>query len=95
MGVSLGLVDRIGTLQDAIDCAARMAGTSDYRLVEYPEPKSFLDRILGAYKHSTNMKAAVKEEVGEEGYRTWSALKKVKSMIGVAETRLPFDLTIE
>ena len=95
MGQSLGLVDRTGTLQDAVDCAARMAGTSDYRLVEYPEPKSFLERILGTFKHSTNMKAAVKEEVGEEGYRTWSALKKVKSMIGVAESRLPFDLTIE
>ena len=94
-GLSLGLVDRIGTLQDAIDCAARMAKTSDYRLVEYPEPKSFLDRILGTYKRSSGMKAAVKEEIGEEGYRTWVTLKKVKSMIGITETRLPFDLTIE
>jgi protease-4 len=95
MGLSLGLVDRIGTLQDAIDCAARMAKTGDYRLVEYPEPKSFLDRILGTYKRSSGMKAAVKEEIGEDGYRTWVTLKKVKSMIGITETRLPFDLTIE
>lgn len=95
MGLSLGLVDRLGTLQDAIDCAARMAKTTDYRLVEYPEPKSFIGRLLGTYKHSTGMKAAVKEELGEDGYRTWITLKKVKSMIGVTETRLPFDLTIE
>ena len=95
LGLSLGLVDRIGTLQDAIDCAARMAKTSDYRLVEYPEPKSFIDRLLGTYKRGTGMKAAVKEEIGEDGYRTWVTLKKVKSMIGVSETRLPFDLTIE
>jgi protease IV len=94
-GLSLGLVDRIGTLQDAIDCAARMARTNDYHLVEYPEPKSFLERILGTYKRSAGMKAAVKEEIGEEGYRTWVTLKKVKGMIGVTETRLPFDLTIE
>jgi len=95
LGLSLGLVDRIGTLQDAIDCAARMAKTSDYHLVEYPEPKSFIDRLLGTYKRGTGMKAAVKEEIGEDGYRTWVTLKKVKSMIGVSETRLPFDLTIE
>lgn len=95
MGLSLGLVDRIGTLQDAIDCAARMAKTKDYRLVEYPEPKSFIDRLLGTYKRSSGMKAAVREEIGEEGYRTWITLKKVKSMIGVTETRLPFDLTID
>lgn len=95
LGLSLGLVDRIGTLQDAIDCAARMAKTSNYRLVEYPEPKSFIDRLLGTYKRSSGMKAAVKEEIGEDGYRTFVTLKKVKSMIGVTETRLPFDLTIE
>jgi protease-4 len=94
MGVSLGLVDRIGTLQDAIDCAARMAKTRDYRLVEYPEPKSFIDRLIGTYKRTVSVKA-VKNEIGEDGYRTYSLLKKVKSMIGVTETRLPFDLTIE
>jgi protease-4 len=94
LGQSLGLVDRIGTLQDAIDCAARMAKTSDYRLVESPEPKSFLDRLLGTYKRNAGMQA-VKDEIGEDGYRTFITLKKVKSMIGVTETRLPFDLTIE
>ena len=94
LGQSLGLVDRIGTLQDAIDCAARMAKTSDYRLVESPEPKSILDRLVGTYKRNVSTQA-VKNEIGEEGYRTYTTLKKVKSMIGVAETRLPFDLTIE
>jgi protease-4 len=94
LGQSLGLVDRIGTLQNAIDCAARMAKTSDYRLVESPEPKGFLDRLLGTYKRNASVQA-VKDEIGEEGFRTYTTLKKVKSMIGVAETRLPFDLTIE
>ena len=93
-GLSLGLVDRIGTLQDAIDCAARMGKTSDYRLLEYPEPKSFLDRIIGNYKRSASMKA-MKEEMGEDGFRTYMTLKKVKSMVGVTQTRLPFDLVIE
>jgi protease-4 len=94
LGLSLGLVDRIGTLQDAVDCAARMAKTSDYRLIESPEPKSFLDRILGTYKRNMSVKA-VKDQVGEDGYRTYMILKKVKSMVGVSQTRLPFDLTIE
>jgi len=94
LGLSLGLVDRIGTLQDAINCAARMAKTNQYQLVEMPEPKSFLDRILGTWKRNTSIKA-VKDEIGEEGYRTYTTLKKVRSMIGVSQTRLPFDLTIE
>ena len=94
MGLSLGLVDRIGTLQEAIDCAARMAKTSDYRLVELPEPKSFLDRIIGSYKRSASMKA-MKEEVGEEGYRTYTTIKKLKAMVGTMEARLPFDFFVE
>ncbi len=94
MGLSLGLVDRMGTLQDAIDCAARMAKTNDYRLVEYPEPKGFLERIIGSYKHSAGMKA-MQEELGEEGMRTFLTLKKAKAMVGKMETRLPFDLDIQ
>jgi protease-4 len=92
--LGLGLVDRIGTLQDAIDCAARMAGTSDYSLREYPEPKSLLDQLLGGYKHSMSAKA-MKDQLGEDGYKTWSIIKKAKSMVGVSQAKLPFDLTIE
>jgi len=94
LGLSLGLVDRIGTLQDAIDCAARMAKTNNYRLDESPEPKSFLDRLLSTYKRNASTQA-IKNEIGEDGYRTYTTLKKVKSMIGVTQTRLPFDLSIE
>jgi protease-4 len=94
MGLQLGLVDRIGNLQDAIDCAARMAKTGNYRLMEYPEPKGFLDRLLGSYKRSVSVKS-MKDELGEDGYRTYQTIKKVKSMVGKTETRLPFDLVIE
>jgi protease-4 len=92
--LGIGLVDRIGTLQDAIDCAARMAGTHDYSLREYPEPKNLLDQLLGGYKHSLSAKA-MKEQLGEDGYKTWSIIKKAKSMVGVSQAKLPFDLTIE
>jgi protease-4 len=94
MGRSLGLVDRIGTLQDAIDCAARMAKTNNYRLLEYPEPKGFLDRLLGSYRHSASAKA-MKDELGDDGYRTYMEIKKVKAMVGNTQTRLPFDLVIQ
>ncbi len=92
--LKLGLVDRLGGLQDAIDCAARMAKVSDYRLKEYPEPKSFLEALLGSYKNSTSIKA-IKDELGEDGYKTFTATKRLKSFIGIPQTRLPFDFSIE
>ncbi|HSZ85592.1 MAG TPA: signal peptide peptidase SppA, partial [Puia sp.] len=90
----LGLVDRIGGLQDAVDCAARMAKTSDYRLREFPEPKGFLDALFGNYKKSVSTKA-IKEELGDEEYKTFMAAKKVKSFVGIPQARLPFDFSIE
>lgn len=98
-GQQLGLVDRIGGLQDAIDCAARMmaAGNtsgSGYRLVEYPEPKNFLDLILGHYKKTMSL-AAIKEEIGEEGFRAYQSVSRMKQMVGTTQARLPFEFTIE
>ena len=48
------LVDKTGTLQDAVDCAARMAKLTSYRTREYPEKKSWLEQLMSwsAYKTS-------------------------------------------
>ena len=43
--IGVGLVDRTGTLQDAVDCAARMAKLTNYRTREYPEQKSWLEEL--------------------------------------------------
>jgi len=93
-GLRLGLVDRLGHLQDAIDCAARMAKTDDYRLKEFPEPKTLLEQILTNYRRSVQVKA-IKEELGAEGLQTYHAIKHLKAMVGTVQARMPVDLVIE
>jgi protease-4 len=93
-GIQLGLVDRIGGVQDAVDCAARMAKVSDYRLREYPEPQSFFDKIFGGYKQTYKSKA-IKEELGEDGQRWYMTIKRVKAMVGITQSRMPFDFSVE
>jgi protease-4 len=44
--LDLGLVDRIGTLQDAIKHVADQAKIKDYEVREVPEPKNFMERLL-------------------------------------------------
>lgn len=92
--LQLGLIDRIGGLQQAIDCAARMAKTNDYRLREFPEPQNFLNRIFGGYQQNARA-AAIKEELGEENTRLYQSIKKVKRLVGVAQARIPYDFVIE
>jgi protease-4 len=49
--VELGLVDRIGTYEDALLMAARMGGISgEPRVVERIPARSFLERVLGRYE---------------------------------------------
>jgi protease-4 len=93
-GLQLGLVDRIGGVQDAIDCAARMAHIKEYRLREYPEPQTFFEKIFGGYKQTYKSKA-IKEELGEDGEKLYMTIKRVKSMMGVTQSRIPFDFDVE
>ena len=93
-GLQLGLVDHIGGIQDAIDCAARMAKVKDYRLREFPEPQSFFDKIFGGYKQTYQSKA-IKEELGEDNYKLYNTIKRVKAMMGITQSRIPFDFSVE
>lgn len=46
--LALGLVDKIGTLDDAIKFVADKASLSDYEVRAVPEPKGFLDQLMEA-----------------------------------------------
>lgn len=92
-GIDVGLVDRIGTLQDAIVSAARMAKLEEYRIKEYPEKKTLLEQIMSSYKRSIKTHL-LKEEVGEEQVKILQELRKVKAMVGTPQARLPFSVTV-
>ncbi|MCQ2151980.1 MAG: signal peptide peptidase SppA [Bacteroidales bacterium] len=44
--VTIGLVDEIGTLQDALNYAAAVADLEKYQLVEYPAPVTAMERLM-------------------------------------------------
>ncbi len=91
--LEIGLVDRLGNMKDAIDCAARMAKIKDYRLKEYPENKGFLQSLVNNFSNEIKAKA-ITEEIGVEQYRLLKQIKNVKAMTGVPQTRLPFEIDI-
>ncbi len=93
-GIGVGLVDRIGTLDDAINCAAKMAKiTSGYYVKEFPEKKGLLEQIMNSYKKSIK-KDLIKEEIGEQPMQLIKQMKQVKQMMGVPQTRMPFMLDV-
>jgi protease-4 len=88
--LQLGLIDRIGGVQDALDCAARMAKLTTYRLHEYPEPENFLDLLLNNYTQSIKMKT-IKADLGEQGASWYKMLSVYQGMSGVPQARIPFE----
>ena len=90
--IPLGLVDKIGNLQDAINCAARLAKVDAYGLKEYPESQSWLNQFLN--KKKTEPTAMIRQQLGEENYRVYQQLIKVRDMTQSIQARMPFEYLI-
>jgi protease-4 len=91
--LKIGLVDRLGNINDAVKAAAKKAGVKDYRIVAYPEQKSFLNKFGEGL--SAEVKAHfVKAELGEN-YRYYEQIKGVTQMMRTPQARMPFDVVIK
>ncbi|HVX48744.1 MAG TPA: signal peptide peptidase SppA [Chitinophagaceae bacterium] len=93
--VGLGLVDRTGTLQDAVECAARMAKTKSYYVKEYPEAKFSLQQLLRRAFTGSVQENVIKQQVGGQQYRLMVQARKLQQLMGVPQARLPFDYSIQ
>ncbi len=94
VALKIGLVDRIGGLQDAINTAAKMAKVNTYKLREYPEPQSLLQKIFGGYKEEMK-EEVIREQVGMQGFKYYQTVSRVMKMMNVTQARIPFDITIQ
>ena len=86
--LKVGLVDRIGNLNDAIASAASMAHLKGYSIKSYPEPKSFIEDFIAGYEDKVKVKA-IKEEIGVEQWQAFQQIKSIKQMVGEPQTRMP------
>jgi protease-4 len=89
--ISVGLVDKIGGLQEAILCAARMSKQASYKVREYPEKKNVLEQLMDNYKKSVSA-SLIKSEIGANEYQMLQQVKQVRKMVGEPQSRMPFML---
>lgn len=86
--IGVGLVDRIGTLNDAIASAAKMAKVKGYSIKQFPESKSFLEDFIEDYKDYVKIKS-IESELGASQWQILQHMKTVQQMIGAPQTRMP------
>ena len=86
--VKVGLVDRIGNLNDAIVAAAKMAHLKGYGVKPFPESKSFIEDLIDGYEDKIKVKT-IQQEIGVDQWNVLQQFKSIKQMVGQPQTRLP------
>ncbi|MEO5684742.1 MAG: signal peptide peptidase SppA [Chitinophagaceae bacterium] len=92
-GIDIGMADKTGGLQDAIDCAGRMAKIKAFKIKEYPEQLNWWETFVGGYKKTMQAKA-MQDELGEQGIHIYNSIKKIKQSVGSTQARMPFEIVI-
>ncbi len=94
--LELGLIDEIGTLEDAINKAAELAAIDEFRLREYPRYKSDLERLLGDLPSaSLSMISSKLPSIVSNYLNFWETVGGENHDYNRIQARLPFDLEIE
>ncbi len=90
--VKIGLVDRLGNINDAVKSAAKEAKIKNYKLVAYPEQKSIFTKFGQGL--TAQMKAHfMKSELGDN-FKYYEQIKGVTQMMRTPQARLPYDIAI-
>ena len=77
-----GLVDELGSLEDAIETAAELAGLDEYRLTNYPKLKEPFEQVLDEIMNpESKVKTALQAELGDF-YTHFEQFRKIKEMKG-------------
>lgn len=90
--VTIGLADKIGSLNDAIVSAARLAKIKAYNIRVYPEPVSPFEKLFKSETYINNSKI-VEQEIGKENMELFNQVKALKNSSGIIQARLPFSVS--
>ena len=89
----IGLVDEIGTLEDALNYAALsidgVTSLEDVQIAEYPKPQSTLEALLESFGGTANVFADTPLEGVAEAFMNWESAES-----GKAYARIPYVISI-
>ena len=91
--LEIGLVDEIGTLEDALKYAAMsiegVTSLSDVQIAAYPKPLTTLEMLLESFGGNKSVFAGTPLESIEQAFLGWDA-----SQAGKAYARIPYEIIV-
>ncbi len=93
--LKVGLVDKIGGMDDAINRAAVLAKIKNYKTQNYPEyEKNFMDLLSGmGLPFAQSSESILRNELGEQNYLLLQKVKSVAALKGV-QAIMPYEILI-
>ena len=88
--LKIGLIDKIGTLSDAIEALKRYTKYSNAQVVFYPAKSSVFDDFIDEIKDGTKT-YLLKQEMGVESYSILQEYKKISTIVNKPQMLLPFN----
>ena len=90
-----GLVDKLGSLNDAVKIAAELAELDNYKIRNYPSYKTdFKDAFSFSPFVKVSKEDVLKEALGIENYRLYNNINQMKNLKGI-QARMPFIFEIK
>lgn len=89
----IGLVDELGSLQDAINYAAQKVKVKDYGVTSFPKKTSQFDQIFKSLDEDEISARLIKNKIGAENYEMFEQVTNPKLQQGVM-MRMPFEIKI-
>jgi protease-4 len=91
--LKIGLVDKIGGMNEAIKEAAKLGKTSKYRIQNFPEFEKSFEDVLAQFGFAQSRQAIIKEEIGEQNYKVLQQIKQMTNQKGI-QARMAYELKI-
>lgn len=90
----IGLVDEIGSLNDAVKYAANKANIAEYEAVSYPEKVDKFEQIMSNLRQGNIAESYVKSQISEENYQLFKVFsdQNFKNSIQMA---MPYIIRIK
>lgn len=90
----LGLVDELGTLQQAISYAAAKAKLKEYNTVSYPAKMNKFEEIFNSADEEEITAKIISRKVGKDNYELLQKISNPRFQNGV-QMALPYEITIK
>lgn len=91
---NIGLVDELGTLQDAINYAATKINVKNYSISSYPKKVSPFQQIFKNLDENEISARLIKNKIGTENYKLFEQITDPKLQQGVM-MQMPFQIKID